>query len=186
LVLVRLLRSLPFALEIARGINHFEYDRPHFHLHPHADHGFIGVLGADPKNAARRYSVAPRNSLIRSLFYLRRLVTRAAYSLALGVVRDGVDRDAVLDIYCSHTDGIGSLATALSALSFPLPQVCVFCERSVHLRCCCRCATGNIHSSDRHLMVRLYQLSRAITTRQFGIAEAIRVRCANPQKPNKV
>jgi hypothetical protein len=54
---------------------------------------------------ARATFLSAGGHLLHPLFYFWRLVGCGAHSFVLGVVRIGVARDVVVDLYCPHTYG---------------------------------------------------------------------------------
>ena len=88
------------------------------------------------------------------------MVRGSAYSMVVGVVRASVDRNAVLDFYCSHNYGCDVLAITLYSRTFGISQVGVLFERSIHLHHRYRGAGSDSYSSDRQVEARLGLLLR--------------------------
>jgi hypothetical protein len=122
--------------------SYFGLCHPPAYLHPHADCGIAGILGACPKDEKRKSRLPAGDSLFHSVLHFRRLSHRAAHSLVLGVVGASVAGCGIPNLCCPCTHRVFVLAASCSTFSVEVSRMRVLHEHCIHLSYRRRCALG--------------------------------------------
>lgn len=127
------------------------------YLRCHASAGLGCLRHPHSENEAGEGRFASECSLLHSVLYLWRMAPRTSHGLALGVVRDGIYRDALPSLDRTSADRHCVLASALSTNSVRVSSLRFSSKRRLHLLCTRGCA------SMAHLS-RCRQVSSACNT----------------------
>lgn len=111
------------------------------HLRCHA-FAWLGCLCDPPSNdEAGQRRLASDYSLFHSVLYLWRMAAHTSHGLALGVVRNGIDRSALPALDRTSADRRYVLASTLSTNSVRISSMRFSSKRRVYLFCNCRCTS---------------------------------------------
>jgi hypothetical protein len=116
----------------------FAQDNRHLPCHALAGFGCLRHPNANDETGESRF--ASDCSLFHSVLYLWRMAPRTSHCLALGVVRDGVDRDDLPTLDRTSADRHCVLASSLSTNFVRVSSMRFSSKRRVYLLCNRGCA----------------------------------------------